>query len=117
MQTPLQTAFNHRCPACGNAPLYRGILKLVDTCAACGQHYGNEDTGDGPAFFVILIVGFLVTGLAGVVEIFLSPPLWLHAVLWIPATLLLSIWLLYVFKSYLVAMQLHVSRFEPKDPS
>ena len=29
--------FKQRCPACGEAPLYRAYLKPHDTCPACGE--------------------------------------------------------------------------------
>jgi len=110
MPTPLHTAFTHRCPACGKGPLYKSLLGIVDRCEACGQSYNDADVGDGPAFFVILVVGTLVTLAAALVEIYVQPPLWVHAVVWIPFTLLSSLWLLRTFKSYLVALQLKVRR-------
>lgn len=112
MQRPLATAFTHRCPVCDKGTLYAGMIKLVEQCSECGQSYGNEDVGDGAAYGVILVMGFLVTGLAAVVDIMFTPPMWLHAVLWIPLTLFGSLWLLRVFKSYLVALQLHTRRFD-----
>ena len=103
------TAFTHRCPACSTGPLYTGLLKVAPACTHCNQSFGGEDSGDGPAFFVILVVGFLVTALAGASEVLIGLPLWLHAVIWIPVTLGLSIWLLRVCKSALIAWQFKVA--------
>ncbi len=92
------------------------MLKIAPTCTECGQSFGGEDSGDGPAFFVILIVGFLVTTLAGVSEVLIGMPLWLHALVWIPTTFILSIWLLRVSKSALLAWQYKVAHLEESAP-
>ena len=39
-------------------------LTLKPRCASCGLDYAFADSGDGPAVFVILIVGFIVVGVA-----------------------------------------------------
>ena len=48
-------------------------------------------SGDGPAVFVILIIGFIVVGLALWMEVSYNPPLWLHFMLWIPLTFVLCL--------------------------
>jgi len=63
------------------------------------------DAGDGPAVFVILIVGAIVCGSALFVEFTYQPPYWVHAVLWIPLTLILSLALLRFAKSLLLVLQ------------
>jgi len=70
-----------RCPACHRGKLYSGFLTLAPKCDHCGLDYSFADSGDGPAVFVILVTGFVVTGLALVAEILYAPPYWLHAVL------------------------------------
>jgi uncharacterized protein (DUF983 family) len=69
--------------------------------------YAFADAGDGPAVFVILIVGFLIVGAALLVEVNYEPPLWVHGVIWIPLLLLLSIGLLRLLKGLLIALQFH----------
>ena len=63
------------------------------------------DAGDGPAVFVILIVGAIVAGSALVVEVKYEPPYWVHAVLWIPLLLILSFAMLRLVKSTLLVLQ------------
>lgn len=75
---------------------------VADACPACGANLKDFDTGDGPMFFAVLIVGFLVTFTAGIVEFAFSPPFWVHAVLWVPATFLSCLLVLRVSKSYLI---------------
>ena len=96
-----------RCPKCGKAPLFAGLLAVRDQCEQCGLNLEARDPGDGPAFFVITILGVLVVALAVWVEFTFEPPLWVHAVLWIPFILIGSVLMLRVFKSLLVAYQYH----------
>lgn len=93
------------CPRCGKAPLFQGVLKVVDVCPACGLTLKDHDAGDGPAFFAILLVGFLITFAAGLMEYVLSPPFWVHAVLWIPLTFLACFFVLRMAKSMLIRWQ------------
>ena len=63
------------------------------------------DAGDGPAVFVILIVGAVVAGLALYVEFTFSPPYWVHALLWLPLTCVLTFALLRLAKALLLVLQ------------
>lgn len=110
MNSITRIAFTHRCPACGVGSLYSGVLRVAPECSHCHQSFAGADSGDGPAFFVILIVGFLVCVLAGVAEVVWGWPLWMHALVWIPFTLISSVWLLRVCKSALLAWQYKVAQ-------
>lgn len=103
--SPLSAGLRCRCPRCGRGRLFGGFLSLAKCCEVCGLDYSTADTGDGPAFFVVLVVGTVITVAAVVVELAYTPPYWLHALLWLPATLLLSLALLRPFKATLVALQ------------
>ncbi|MFN3401842.1 MAG: DUF983 domain-containing protein [Ferrovibrio sp.] len=85
--------------------MFDGLLSVKPRCPSCGLDYSRIDAGDGPAVFVILILGFIVVGLALWVELRFAPPLWLHMVLWTPLILGGSIALLRPFKATLVALQ------------
>ena len=67
--------------------------------------YAPFDAGDGPAVFVILIVGAIVAGSALFVEVKFEPPYWVHMVLWIPLILILSLAMLRFMKSLLLVLQ------------
>ena len=73
-----------RCPRCGEGALFTGLLTVRPSCPACGLDLSAQDAGDGPAVFVIFFLGLIVVGLAAIVEIKFSPPLWVHIVLWTP---------------------------------
>jgi uncharacterized protein (DUF983 family) len=94
-----------RCPACGNGKLFKDVLSVVDECSACGLVLKHHDAADGPIFFAITIVGFLVMGLAAYVEFHYSPPLWLHALLWIPFTIIACLVILRVFKAWMITIE------------
>jgi uncharacterized protein (DUF983 family) len=94
-----------RCPSCHRGKLYSGYLTLAPSCNACGLDYSFAEAGDGPAVFVILVTGFVVVGLALIVEIRYAPPYWLHAVLFAPLAILVPLVLLRSFKGALIALQ------------
>jgi uncharacterized protein (DUF983 family) len=99
------TGLRGRCPRCGEGRLFSGLLGLQPRCQACGLDFSFTDAGDGPAVFVIMIVGFIVVGLALFVEFSFGPPFWVHALLWVPLILVLSIGLLRPLKGFLIAQQ------------
>lgn len=102
---PIQAGMKGRCPRCGEGKLFSGYLQVKDRCGVCGLDYGFADAGDGPAIFVMLIVGFIVVGLALWMEVNYGPPIWLHMVLWIPLTLVLCLAALKVIKGILITLQ------------
>jgi uncharacterized protein (DUF983 family) len=94
-----------RCPRCGKGKLFDGYLQVAARCGECGLDYAMFDPGDGPAVFVILIVGAIVCIGALVVEVNFQPPYWVHAVLWIPTVAILTVALLRLVKSLLLVLQ------------
>lgn len=105
--SPYVAGLTCRCPRCGKGRLFKGFLTIEKRCDNCGLDYGFVDSGDGPAIFVIFVVGFVVIGLAVVTEAIFHPAPYVHLMLWIPATLILSIALLRPFKATLIALQYH----------
>ncbi|APO73840.1 hypothetical protein AM571_CH00999 [Rhizobium etli 8C-3] len=102
---PLKTGIRGCCPRCGQGKLFDGLLSVKPRCAACGLDYSFADSGDGPAVFVILIVGFIVIGSVLWLEVNYSPPIWLHILLFAPLTIALSLAALRWCKGILIAMQ------------
>ncbi|QDZ00509.1 DUF983 domain-containing protein [Nitratireductor mangrovi] len=102
---PVAAGLKGRCPRCGEGRLFSGYLTLRPGCANCGLDYGFADAGDGPAVFVILIIGFIVVGLALWVEVSFGPPLWLHFIIWIPLAIVGSLVPLRLFKGVLITLQ------------
>jgi uncharacterized protein (DUF983 family) len=108
-----------RCPRCRQGKMFSGLLTLRRKCEGCGLDYSFADAGDGPAIFVILLSGFIVVGAALIVEVKYQPPFWLHAVLWLPLILLVTLAPLRMIKGLLISLQYHhkaaEGRFERED--
>jgi uncharacterized protein (DUF983 family) len=104
---PFATGLACRCPNCGEGPLFEGFLRVGEKCEACGLDMKAADSGDGPAVFIVLIVGFIVCFAALFVEIAYHPPVWLHLVLWLPLAAILTLALIRPFKGVMLAMQFH----------
>ncbi len=103
--SPFRAGLVCRCPRCGTGRLFKGYLDVVERCGVCDLDFSRQNAGDGPAVFIILILGFVVVGLALVVEVNFAPPLWLHLVMWFPLILGGSMGLLRPFKATLIALQ------------
>ena len=104
---PITRGLRGRCPQCGEGPLFQGFLGLRPACAHCGLDYGFADAGDGPAVFVILIGGAIVVFAALMTEVVYQPPYWVHAALWLPLILLVTLAPLRLLKGVLIALQYH----------
>ena len=111
---PFKTGLVGSCPRCGQGKLFDGLVAVKPRCANCGLDYSFADSGDGPAVFVILIIGFLVVGLALWAEVNFAPPVWLHILLWGPLTIVLSLVLLRTLKGVLIALQFRNNAAEGK---
>jgi uncharacterized protein (DUF983 family) len=95
------------CPRCGRGKLFQGFLALRPRCEVCGLDYSFADAGDGPAVFIILIGGFIVVFAALIVEVVYQPPMWVHAALWLPLILIVTLGPLRPMKGLLIALQYH----------
>lgn len=102
---PVSAGLSGKCPRCGQGRLFEGFLSVRKSCAACGLDYSFADSGDGPAVFVIMLVGFVVVGLVLFVELSFQPPIWLHLVLWLPLTVILAASVLRPLKGLMIALQ------------
>ena len=93
------------CPRCGRGKLFRGFLTLLPSCEACGLDYGFADSGDGPAVFIMFLAGFIVVSAALITEVLYHPPYWVHAVLWGPLILVVTLGPLRPMKGLMIALQ------------
>lgn len=104
-QSPIAVGLAGRCPRCGEGKLFQGYLSTRERCRACDLDFAFADAGDGPAVFIILIVGFVVGALLLYVELSYQPAYWVHAVLWPPFIIALSLGLLRPLKGVMIALQ------------
>jgi len=103
--SPISAGLRCRCPNCGEGPVFKSYLGFAPACTACGVSFEKADAGDGPAFFVMFLVGILVTPPVLLVQVVFDPPVWVHLLIWTPVIIGASVWLLRPFKSLLFALQ------------
>jgi uncharacterized protein (DUF983 family) len=85
--------------------MFDGFLTFRPTCEVCDLSYERFNSGDGPAFFVMSIVGVVVVGLALWLEITYEPPMWVHALVAGTLSIGLSLLLVRPLKGILAALQ------------
>jgi len=93
-----------RCPRCGNGPLFSGWLSIAPRCRACGLDFSTFNVGDGPAAFLIFIVGTIVVVAALIIDGAFSPPWYVHLI-WIPVAAALTIGGLRLSKAWLLGQE------------
>ncbi|MGJ0425262.1 DUF983 domain-containing protein [Methylocystis sp.] len=92
--------------------MFKDMLSIVDACSECSLVLKHHDAADGPTFFAIIIVGMLVATAASLTELHYSPPLWLHALLWIPFTLVGCIACLRMVKTILITVEFRLEQLK-----
>ncbi len=113
LPSPFDAGLRCACPRCGEGPLFSGYLKLRPRCESCGLDLSFAEGSEGPAVFIIFIVGFIVVAAAALTEVAFHLHPMLHLALWIPATLILSLILLRPFKAAMIAFHYrHIAREE-----
>lgn len=95
-----------RCPVCGRGRLFAGVLKFRDRCNVCDADFtALEDAGDGPAVFVIFIVGIFIVPFPVLLSVLNGWPSWLSLGLFIPIIILVSVGLLRVLRAAMFTQQ------------
>jgi uncharacterized protein (DUF983 family) len=94
-----------RCPSCGIGAIFGRYLKVNADCPQCGEALHHHRADDAPPYFTMVLVGHIVVGGLLAMERAFKPETWVHLVIWLPATLLLSLWLLPRVKGALIALQ------------
>ena len=89
-----------RCPQCGKGSVFSAYLRLRDACTVCGADFKSADAGDGPAVFVILIVGAIVAPLLLILQVGLDLPDTLALGITIVTAIVLCFAFLPPFKAY-----------------
>ena len=101
----LQVALSCRCPRCGEGRLFDGFLTVVDRCDACGLELAANDSGDGPAVFLVFILGALGVPVAFLIDMWFTVPLYVPGLVTAVLVVTLAIVLLRPTKSYVLALQ------------
>ncbi len=103
----LKTGWHCRCPRCQEGKLYKAgfSLDLLAACPVCGLDLTRNDSADGPAVFLIFILGFLLVPIALLTDAVFHWPLWVHAIVWGALALGLTVGSLRPLKAYIIALQ------------
>lgn len=104
-----------RCPACGEGHAFRGYLKVVPECSACGAPLGTARADDAPPYFTILIVGHLVVPLMVLWERDGNPSNWLLAAIFLPLTAALCLALLRPVKGAVLGVMVALKMLKQPD--
>ncbi len=103
------------CPQCGEGALFKKFLKVHDNCPHCSETLHHHRADDAPPYFTIFILGHILVPVMMAIELAYKPALWIHALLWLPATLIGCYLLLPRVKGALIGVQwaLHMHGFDP----
>lgn len=113
--SPFLAALKCVCPICGKGKLFTGgLLVPGDECAHCGEDFTKIDSGDGPAIFVMFILGFGLTIIALIIHLLFAPPIWVHAIIWTLGTIGGTIYLVRAMKALMIALQFKYKAEEAK---
>ena len=112
-----QAALFGLCPRCGSRTLFSGTVRFADRCRVCGLDLSRFNVGDGPAGFLTLVIGAIMVALAIWLDVAASPPLWVHALIWIPLTVAAVLGGLRVSKAALLAAEYRNKAGEAVTPS
>ncbi|MGN6818535.1 MAG: DUF983 domain-containing protein [Sphingomonas sp.] len=102
---PVEVALKGLCPRCGAPTLFAGWIRFADSCKACGLDFSAFNVGDGPAALLILVLGGAIVAAAIVLELSLSPPFWVHVLIWVPLSAAAVVAALRVSKAGLLALE------------
>ncbi|MCC7320843.1 MAG: DUF983 domain-containing protein [Rubellimicrobium sp.] len=58
--TAVLRGFRRTCPKCGQGRLFKGYLKVADSCTVCREELCHHRADDGPAYLTILVVGHVL---------------------------------------------------------
>ena len=103
--SPYAAGLGCKCPRCGQGLLFKTYLGLHDACAICDLDYAKADSGDGPAVFVIFIVGFAAVAIAFIARFVWFAPIWLAFLLSIGVATISIFAMLRPLKATLIALQ------------
>ena len=94
-------------PALRRGTSFPGLPGVASGLRALRTGLRFADAGDGPAIFVILIGGGIVVFASLITEVLFQPPYWLHALMWLPLILIVTLAPLRFLKGLLIALQYH----------
>ena len=80
----LLRGFARCCPACGGGRVFAGYINVEEECSSCSIPLSQYRSDDVPAYFTVFI--------------------WIQAAIWLPLTLVLTLYLLPRIKGMVLAL-------------
>jgi uncharacterized protein (DUF983 family) len=108
IKTAMLRGLRGTCPGCGRTRLFAGFLRVRAQCPACGARLGEVRADDAPPYFTIFAVGHVVVPGMLWLEKARAPELWVHAAVWLPLTLALSLALMRPVKGATIGLMLRL---------
>jgi uncharacterized protein (DUF983 family) len=102
--TALLRGFSRLCPACGESRVFAGYISLEKECSSCNIPLSQYRSDDAPAYFTVFIVGHICVPGVLILERMASPAIWIQAAIWLPLTLILTLYLLPRIKGTVLAL-------------
>lgn len=103
--SPIAAGLGGKCPRCGQGALFRNFLSLKENCEVCRLDFSKADSGDGPAVFIMFIVGFIAVAVAFVARFVWFAPILTAFFIAAFVAVGLSLALLRPLKATLIALQ------------
>ena len=95
-----------RCPACGEGRILHSYLKVNESCPTCGEELHHHRADDFPPYITIFVVGHILgAAMFAVDDIWPDLPMAVHFITWPVLCIVMSLWLLPIFKGGLIAYQ------------
>ncbi len=113
MSTAMLRGLRGRCPCCGTPGLFRGWLRVSDTCRNCDAPLGEVRADDAPPYFTIFAVAHVIVPGMLWLEKAHAPDLWIHAAIWVPLTLAMSLALMRPVKGATIGLMLKLGFGRP----
>ena len=101
----LQRGLRRRCPNCDKGPLFRGYLKVLETCPTCGHDNAQYRADDAGPYFTVLLVGHLVVGPLLFFPFIWKAPIWIVLCTTLPLIAVMTLTLLPVVKGAVIGAQ------------
>ena len=105
-----RAAFFARCPRCESGAIFDSFLTPRSRCPNCEYDFSNADQGDGPAVFLIFIIGFLFLPFVMISEVGADRPIWLSLAIWGPIIVIFAVILLRPAKALTIALAYYTQR-------
>ena len=101
----LRRGLRRHCPNCAVGALFKGYVKVLSPCPACGHDNAQYRADDAGPYFTILLVGHLCIGPMLAFPFIWKSPIWLVLGTTLPLVLALTLLLLPVIKGAVIGVQ------------